>query len=227
MTIDEVREICEHLASEGVTPSGNSVVAYCHATHRQIAKKTVLKYLKLLAAEGVTFTPAAPAPLSHDPDALVFRRPSVDDCEAALLAAEVEADVARENMDAAVMALWLSRGLLIEGVRYGGYMPGDPALQAVQEHATASMGHYRQSWHAVEQARTALEQAVKQYRRKEQESWVAAHKPNLVANLALWQHKLQTATSDWQHAEAKKNVGFLQLAYSQALIEAPVNGTQP
>jgi hypothetical protein len=242
MTVDDVRALCQAMAAAGAQPTGRGLVRYSHQRGLKLSKKTALAALQTLAEAGETFTPAAPVPLepvayevrqdpSHQDQVRLVTEPLepvVEDpvavAEAAVRQAAAQADIARENMDAAVLALWLSRGLIIEGVRYGGYAESDEARTLVQESARLAMGHYRTCWRDVEQARTQLGQVIRVYRRQAAEAWVQRNRRELVANMHHWGEKLRTATSDYAHAEDKKNHSLLRFAYEHAIAEAPVNG---
>jgi hypothetical protein len=255
MTIDDVREIALHLCERGVMPSGRTVVAYAHATHRQIARKTALAHLQALAAEGIVWqvAPAAPAPRTEEGAGMtttleaveyeVRQDPSPQDqgrsmtttlepvaegpiaaAEAALREAETSFQDARDALLHAKLQLLACQGLSVQGVLHGSLHPQDEIHAQAVEDVDAHKRDYDQSWQTREQARTALDQAVRVYRRQAAEAWVQRHRRELVANMHVWGEKLRTATSDYMHAEAKKNHSLLRFAYEQAVAQAPVDG---
>jgi hypothetical protein len=228
LSVAEVRAIAEHLCREGVTPSGNSVVAYCQANHLPISKRTALKRLKELGEEGVTFTPAASGlTTTLDPGEYEVC-PAVDpvaQAEQALKQAELLFQDARDVLLHAKLQLLACQGLSVQGVLHGSLHPQDEIHQHAAEEVDEAKRHYDAAWQTREQARAQLNQAVKTYQRSQQEQWVARHRPELVQNMHVWGERLRTATSDYMHAKAKKNHSLLRFAYEQAVAQAPVNGT--
>ena len=169
---------------------------------------------------AVPTPPPPPPPRPLDP---------VDVARAHLEQAEQELESAREWMDTACLAFPVSDGLVRNGLRYDGYAREDPARIAVEQTARRAMGEYHEAWQAVVTAQQQLQQLERQHRRGAQEHYIAAHQPELVAELDHWREQLLKAANDWAHAEAKKNVARATQAYEQAVALAPYssNGHQP
>jgi hypothetical protein len=127
MTVDDVRQMAEHLCAQGVTPAGNSLVAYAHASHRPLSKRTALKHLQALAAQGVTFTP--PPPIERADDVTMTLEPvefhpgpAVDPvarAEQALKQAEGALMDARDALLHAKLQLLATRTLAVDSVLHG------------------------------------------------------------------------------------------------------------
>jgi hypothetical protein len=144
--------------------------------------------------------------------------------EQALREADLHFQDARDALLHAKLQLLATRNLSVENVLHGSLHPQDEVSQQAVEDVDAHKRDYDAAWQARAQARATLEQAIKTYQRKAQEAWVQRHCRELVKNLHHWGERLRTATSDYAHAEAKKNYALLQFAYQRAIAEAPVNG---
>jgi hypothetical protein len=254
LSLDEIRQIAEHLCQQGVTPSGNAIVQYCHANRKRISKRTALKHLQALAAQGVTFTPAAPVlvgmtttldPMHYHtvspedtqdlpaPAAPAPAAPAVDPvavCEQAVKAAERHFLDARDALMQAKLYLLATQQMPVQGILHGSLHQGDEihqeALADVDEHKRL----YDAAWQRREQARYARAQAKKAHLEADRHAWVAHYRPKVVASLAATQARVdRTDLSRWERADAVQQYGFARLAYNEAMNEAlaALNGVTP
>jgi hypothetical protein len=242
VSCEEARALAEELVAQGVQPSGNTLVTAAHAAGRPMSKRTALKHLEVLAAQGVTFAPAAPLrtaeddPVYHTASPVHRDTPSAPEapavdpvavCEQSLQAAERHFFDARDALMQAKLYFIATRNMAVDGILHGTLHAEDEIHQEALADVDEMKRDYDTAWQRREQARYALESAIKRYKRQQQEQWVAVHNKAIVRNLHIWSEKLRTATSDYAHAEAKKNYALVQFAYQQALNEAPTGSLLP
>jgi hypothetical protein len=138
----------------------------------------------------------------------------------------VALDRAREALS---LAAW--DALVLQGVRVGtlrfGYASDDPEGGHITLAPHAAQRDYGLSLEAYKQAQHALDQAERTHHRRTKELHVQRTQPELWLSVEEWQDKLLRATSDWQSAEAKKNVQAARYRYELAVAAAPVNGHKP
>jgi hypothetical protein len=140
----------------------------------------------------------------------------------AMQQAEMALGEARQAMDEAVAALVLSRGVMVEGERFGGYDQADPARHAVVEEARAAQRAYREAVLALAQAKAALTAARSSQQRHTREAWVKTHRPDLVLALQGTTADIASATDERSRFVAKHQHQQAQFAYQQAVAQAPV-----
>ena len=183
-TLEDIHTACLALAADGCTPSGNTLVRYCHARGQRLSKRTALKALQALADAGEVFQPVRPAPApapaaaARPPRLAMWQRfaahqqqqartaPAPDPVQQARpvdpVARAVQAlDAARYAMDDAVMTVFVAGGLIVDGTRYGGYAPDDPTRSMVQQTAKEATAAYSQAWQDLQRATaTGIEEQV-------------------------------------------------------------------
>ena len=237
MTLEDVLQAKQALEAQGIPPSANKILRVLGSG----SKHTVLKYLRALApapglappvaagaVDGTDLPPVLEAPrapareLAADEGTLAVRAAAQ-----ALERAELDLGQAREDMHLAAAALATCNGVLFDGVRFGALDAQDPVRHALVEEARATTLYYRRCWQDFLRTQADLAQAERLYKRGQQEQWIATHRPELVAAMAEWAERLRTATSDHQHAHAKKEYASAQFAYQNGLAAAPWNGTHP
>jgi hypothetical protein len=236
LSVEEVRAIAEELVAQGVQPSGNTLVTAAHARQRPMSKRTALKHLEVLAAQGITFTPAAPVPIRTADDDPVYHTapaPAVDPvavAEAALKAAERHFFDARDALMQAKKDFLATQPLPVQGILHGSLNPQDEIHQEALADVDSAKRDYDTAWQRREQARYTRDQAKEAPLEAAKRAWVAHYRPQVVKSLAATQKKMaRTDLSRWERADAVQQYGFARLAYNEAMNEASaaLNGATP
>jgi hypothetical protein len=206
MTIDDVREARDELAAEGAYPSANAIVCWLQRNNIAGNKKMVLRYLHELGLPR-----KEPRMLSP-----------VEMAATQLADAETTLDTSRSAMQEACLQLLLSQGYVYMGVRYGAWLPSDPAADGVARTAVHTQDAYRRAMADWERSRDQLAHVRLTTERRQQEAWTDLHHPELRQEREHWQHQAQHATSDRMHAEAKKNLQQAIFNHERAIANAPL-----
>jgi hypothetical protein len=151
----------------------------------------------------------------------------VEQAELALRQAELHLSDARDALLHAKTVLAATLNLPVQGILHGSlHQQDDFAAQALEE-VDEQKRLYDEAWAARAHARDTLAQLTRTHREGHQKAWVKAHRPALVQAVAQWQEAVRTATSDREHAHAKKEYQSAFFAYHQAVAQAPwrANGT--
>jgi hypothetical protein len=119
--------------------------------------------------------------------------------------------------------LLATKALPIAGINHGSLHPHDERHQEALDDVQVAKRQYDELWQQRDAARQALRQRQQAYRRFQQERYVADHAPQLLQQRDYWKHRADHPTSGHDEAEAKKNAGLAQQAYSYAVAQAPVD----
>ena len=260
MTYEDVDRACAVLEQAGRTPSGNTVLAMLKARGLPASKRTVLKYLKLRRPAPATglataidddpvyhVAPAsAQAPAVHQQPLAVWQRFSEHHRQqqartAAAMApdpvptAEAALVEARHALVHAKLALIATRDVVVDGIVRGSLHPHDPAGQQALDDVQLCKQEYDRCWAALAEAMVQRQQGQQRAQVARQETWVLAHRPELVTELRRAEEtyqRVQRLPDDAQKPKAHYAARFVlrqaRAAYQQALAQAPVpspNGT--
>jgi hypothetical protein len=217
MTLEEVEQARAALVERGLKPSQRAVLAELGRG----SKRDVAKFLRQLEAPpepddaqcgGEPEPEAAPEPEPVDPVIVAEQR---------VAQAEQELAGAREHLVWCKLELMAMQPLRVQDLLRGSLHPHDEALADALHDVESAKQTYDRAWQQREDARQQLAQMEKHERRGRQERWVALHQPALVAQLDHWSERLRLASSDFQHAHAKKEHAAALFAYHQAVARAP------
>jgi plasmid replication DNA-binding protein KfrA len=242
MTIEEVR-----IAKEAVERDGR------YASHKAVhdylgrgSKRDIQKYLAMLPkviprptptpppakAPAVQDPPGAPQAPVVEPDPAAEAWEVVAGAQKTLAHARADLETKEAELGASRTALLdatgryaAAQGVMSNGVRVGGLMPGDPSRYDLQRAVAEADEEYRADWVARQQALEALSTAQTALTEAVRAHWVATQAPELLAEVRrLEQHQASLGPED-DRARYLTRHALMQArqAYGQALMQAPTH----
>jgi hypothetical protein len=225
MTLEDVVLARAALVARGLKPSQRAILVELGRG----SKRDVARYLHQLeeSATPENSMQCSNGEKMHTPAAEPEPVDPVIQAEQRVQQAEQELAGAREHLIWCKVELLAMQPLRVDNLLRGSLHPHDECLAEALHDVESAKQTYDRAWQQREDARQQLAQLEKQHRRGLQERHVATHQPDLVAALDHWSERLRLATTDFQHAHAKKERDAANLAYQQAVARAPwtSNGT--